>query len=619
MARVDGVTYTLMGLPIPPKGTQAAILTQAEYTETRTFFEMACGNASLLLDFYSPVTPDDLVGQSMPFSYLVVSASGASSVVVYSDIDETWTGQFGQGQANFTSSNGVSMYTITVKNAVTYATAGDQALWGTAILAAGGANNTAVQSGNGVLGRIRNSFASNGTLAGANGNFLAGDIVALAQPVTSTANATFVIGYERTSAVNYMGKPQTPYYRSVYNDTLSAVQAFISNYSSVSDAAQVLQSGMTDGANDIAGTNYSTIVKLSLRQAYGACDITIPQDTLDTDSAMIFVKDISGTGDAQVVDTLFPMFPVFYVLNPDWIGLTLEPLLQYLQTGAYNSSFFVHDLGLYPNATGPLSTSPQMPVEESGNALILAYAYANLTENKAWVTRYTPVLQKYAADYLQKSGLNQVAQLSADVPSGPLANQTNLAVKAAVALNAFGKMTGMTNYSTTGLSFANQLYNGGLGTDSNKSHFTFQYSGGSNATNFSATWGQTYNLYPDALFNLSTFPQAAFDMQSDYYPTLFPQVANTYGVPVYSTVHWARTDWAHFVGSYASNDTRTLFVNEVWSFLNQSTLLDQVPFSDRYNVSGPGRGEYFTYKARPVAGGHYALLAEQYGPSAFSS
>ncbi|MCJ1324161.1 hypothetical protein MMC10_000823 [Thelotrema lepadinum] len=607
-----------MGMPLPPKGTQAAILTQAEYTETRTFFDMQCGNASILLDFYSPVTPNDLVGQSMPFSYLVVSATGADSVVVYTDIDETWTGQFGQGQANFTTSNGLSMYTLTVKNAVTYATAGDQALWGTVVLASGNSNNTAVQSGNGVLSRIRNSFASNGTLAGANGNFLAGDIVALAQPITSTANATFIIGYDRTSAVNYMGKPQTPYYRSVYNDTLSAVQAFMTNYTSESGAAQVLQSSLTDDANDVAGTNYSTVIKLSLRQAYGACDVTIPQDTLDTDSAMVFVKDISGTGDAQVMDVLYPMFPVFYVLDPKWIGLTLEPLLQYLQSGAYNSSFFVHDLGLYPNAIGPSSSSPQMPVEESGNALILAYAYASLTGDTAWATKYTPLLQKYAADYLQKSGLNQVAQLSADVPSGPLANQTNLAIKAAVALNAFGKMTNMTSYSTAGLSFANQLYNGGLGTDANKSYFTFQYSGGANATNFSTTWVQSYNLYPDALFNLSTFPQAAFDMQSDYYPTLFPEVANTYGVPVYSSVHWARTDWAYFVGSYASNDTRTLFVDEVWSFLNMSTALDQVPFSDRYNVSGPGRGEYFTYKARPVVGGHFALLAEQYGPDSVS-
>ena len=617
MARVDGVTYTLMGMPLPPRGTQAGNLIKAEYTETHTFFEIGCGNASLLLDFFSPVAPNNLVQQSMPFSYLTVSATGASKVIVYTDIDETWTGQSGQTQANFTSSNGLSMYTLSVKNATTYALAarGDQALWGTVVLAAGNSSNADVQSANGVTSTIRDLFASSGTLASAGGNFLAGDIVALTQAISSNSNATFVIGYVRDSAINYLGQPQTHYYRSVYNDTLSAVQAFMLDYSVLSDAAQQLERSLTNDANAIGGTNYSTIIKLSLRQAYGTCDVTIPQDTLDTNSSMVFMKDISGSGAIQNVEIIYSMFPVLYVLNPDWIGLMLEPILQYLLSGEYRLPFFLHHLGLYPNALGPSANDPQFPVEESGNALILSYAYATLTGDKAWVAKYTPLLQKYAVDYLFANGLNQTAQPSSDAISGPVANQTNLALKAAVALNAFGKMTGMTNYSTVGLSFANSLYNDGLATDANKTHFTFQYStdGANTPNSANSTWIQTYNLFPDALFNLSTFPQEAFGMQSNYYPTLFSQPAHTYGVPVYSEVTWARTDWAHWVGAIASNDTRDLFVNEVYSFLNESSAFNQEPLSDRYNVTGSGPPEFYVHRARPVVGAHFALLAEEYG------
>ena len=613
-----------MGLPLAPDGAHSATLIDAEFTATHTYFELSAGNASILLDFFSPVTPKDLVRQSLPFSYLTVSATGSSNVQVYTDIDESWTAQSGNTLSNFTTSSGTLIYELSVEGAKPFDTNGDRALWGTVVLAAGNSNGTEVQAGNGVYQDLRSEFISSGSLAGGNSSYAVGDVVALAQNITSTSNATFVLGYVRTPAINFLGKSQAHYYMSQYKNTLTAVQAFINDYPNAVAESQALDTEIASAALSTAGSNYSDIVTLSVRQSYGASDVVIPADSLDTNSTFVFLKEISSDGDANTVDVIFPTFPIWYTMSPDWIQFTLEPLLQYLQSGKWTLPFFVHDLGFYPNALGFANSNDdeKQPVEECGNALILAYAYASATGDVSWVSQYTGVLQKYAADYLIKSGLNQKAQLSSDDGAGPAANQTNLAIKAAVGLNAFGQMTGMTNYSEAGLSIANQIYNDSLATDADKTHFQFQYGSTSNTSHYNNTWITTYNLFPDALFNLSTFPQAAFDMQSDWYPTRFAISANTNGIPLYLGLDWQKTDWVHFAAAVASDATRDLFINSVWAFVSENSTDNQVPFSDKWFIKSQGKdvgGAYFDFKARPVVGGHFAPLAMALGPDSISA
>ena len=637
MARVDGKTYTLLGMPITPKGAFPANLNPnlgTQYTVARTFFSMLAGNATILLDFFTPVTPNDLVKQSMPFSYLTVSASGSSNVQVYVDFDDTWSGQTGSTVSQFSSSNGYSMYELSVEGAPTYAVKDDQALWGSAVFATGNSSATGVQSGNGNMYAMRSAWATNGSLAGGNNNYQTGDVVAFASPITSTSNATFVIGYVRDEVVNYMGQPQTGYYRSVYSDTFSAVQAFINGYSNTSVAAQLTQGFVANNSISSAGTEYSTITKLATRQAYGGCDITIPKDTLDTNSTMIFVDEMSSGGGIQTTDVVYPIFPIWYVMSPQWFKYTLEPLLQYLQSGKWSLPYFVQSLGTYPNAIGTSdsssssATSQNQPVENSGNALILAYAYTNITGDTAWAQKYTPLLKKYAADYLVTNGLNQGPQLSSDVVnSGPVTNQTNLAIKSAIALNMFGKMSGNTNYSTIGQSFAKQLYTNGLATDTNKSHFTFTY-GISNATSSipapigstpSSSYVQTYDLLPDSLFNLSTFPADALTMQSNFYATQFSNSTVTPGVPRYSGANFGDTTATLWAAALASNTTRTVLVQEIQNFLNQTSGANEgVPYADRWRINGPNAGQWFQNKNRPTVGGHYAIMAHFYGPGSIT-
>lgn len=340
-ARVDGKTYNLFGVPVPGNGTQPASVVSAEYTSTHTLFTVTAGSASFKLDFFSPVSPANYVRQSLPFSYLTVSASGtnvSASVQLYSDIDDTWTGQSASTTWNYTTSGATSLYQLSVNGAATYTENNDQALWGQAVYASRPSNSSKLSTQSGPSNTVRSQFAINGTLTGQQPPWTAGGVVALAHDlgtVSTETCVTFAVGYVREEAVNYLGNARTAYYRATYSDIPAAVTHFLDDFSDAQTESQSLDTSLAGKASASAGKNYSDIVTLSTRQAYGALDLTIPNDSLNTNDTMAFVKEISSDGNVNTVDVIFPAYPIFFVMDPEYIRLLLEPVVQYLATGRW--------------------------------------------------------------------------------------------------------------------------------------------------------------------------------------------------------------------------------------------------------------------------------------------
>ena len=71
---------------------------------------MAAGPVDVTVNFLSPVEPDDLVRQSMPFSYMTVSAAandgGSHSVSLYTDISAEWVSGDDSQTVNWTTTTG---------------------------------------------------------------------------------------------------------------------------------------------------------------------------------------------------------------------------------------------------------------------------------------------------------------------------------------------------------------------------------------------------------------------------------------------------------------------------------------------------------------------------------
>ena len=178
----------------------------------------------------------------------------------------------------------------------------------------------------------------NGTLTGQQPPWTAGGVVALAHDlgtVSTGTSVTFAVGYVRQKAVNYLGNARTAYYRATYHDTPAAVTHFLDDYPAAQTESQRLDTSLAGKASAAAGTNYSDILALSTRQAYGALDLTIPNDSLDTNDTMAFLKEISSDGNVNTVDVIFPAYPIFFVMDPEYIRLLLEPVVQYLATGRW--------------------------------------------------------------------------------------------------------------------------------------------------------------------------------------------------------------------------------------------------------------------------------------------
>ncbi|KAK5116690.1 hypothetical protein LTR62_007364 [Meristemomyces frigidus] len=616
IARVNEQSYSLFGVPSLGPGVQAAVLEKAEYTATHSTFFLTAGEAFFVLDFLSPISPANLTRQSTSYSYLTVSASpngGARpKVSVYTDMDNTWIGQFStavQLSWDWKLSADTSAFSVTPQGVDDFTEVNDIAQWGTAVYCGRPTGSMPLSLAVGEVNHIRADHAANGTLEGSSWDWVANSVMAYSQDmgtVTAPINTTFAIGYLRTPALYYDYQERSTYFEAACRDEGCGCTAVLDDFAAADAEARTLDAELTSRATAAGGSKYSDIVTLSARQAFGAMDITIPSLTLDTSNVMAFVKEISSDGNVNTIDVIYPMPPMLYVMAPNYIRMLLEPNMEYLATGAWPDNFPVHDIGSnYPNATGHNDGKAEyMPAETTGDLLTLACMYASATGDNYWFSRFASLFQTYA-DYLVAHGLHAAPQMSSDDSLGVIANQTGLGIKSAIALNAYGVMSGQSNYSDLGRAWAKTIYNDQLGTDAKQTHFTCIY-GEDNS------WGLQYNLFQDALLDLQTFPTEAYAMQTKYYRSVRMKA----GLPLNSLVDWGKTDWMSFgaatamASGVANEGVRDMFVNDIHAFISNGQ--NAVPFSDKFHVQQNGSfdaGKWDQYRNRPVVGGHFALLA----------
>ena len=54
-----------------------------------------------------------------------------------------------------------------------------------------------------------------------------------------------------------------------------------------------------------------------------------------------FLKEISSDGNVSTVDVVYPASPAWVYADPAYLGLLLEPLLGYAETGGWPKAFAV--------------------------------------------------------------------------------------------------------------------------------------------------------------------------------------------------------------------------------------------------------------------------------------
>ncbi|KAI0096808.1 hypothetical protein F4776DRAFT_651374 [Hypoxylon sp. NC0597] len=356
--------------------------------------------------------------------------------------------------------------------------------------------------------------------------------------------------------------------------------------------------------------SYYAIVALSARQVMGAYVFAVPPSTPDSSDKsgdpvepLMFQKEISSNGNMNTVDVIYPASPFFLYANPALLKYVMQPLLELQEGNFYPNTYSIHDIGAqFPFAIGHVDGSDEhMPVENSGNFILMAYAYYKFTGDTAWLKSHYDLLAQFA-QYLIDFSLVPASQLSTDDFAGKLANQTNLAIKGIVGLQAMsavarvaGKNDDAAKFSSKATSFYDQWED--LAIDPSGKHTLFAYQ-------WRSSWGLLYNIYFDKLLNMGLVNPKVYEMQSAWYP----QVSQTFGVPLDNRHHYTKSDWEIWTAATCSPTTRRLFINAVAYWLNETST--DLPFTDLYEVVGVGEYplDIGHFSARPVVGGHFALL-----------
>ncbi|KAF8581797.1 DUF1793-domain-containing protein [Ramaria rubella] len=638
--RVDGTAYNFLGDPTLNAGVLKATQTSFKYTSTQSAFVLSAGPVDITANFLSPVEPTDLVKQSLPFSYLALTVQATDgkshSVQVYTDISAEWVSGDNSLTADWstTTTAGIITHQVQLENQEVFGEVGDHTQYGAAYYSIESSSTTTFQSGQDIV--VRGTFTSNGKLPNTQDTgfrAISDDwpVFGLARDlgnVTSAATSpvVFSVGHVRDPAIEYIiagGALQnrSSYFFTQHGSATAAVchtdvssgqmltrldgqiAAFLPDYANALASANMLDAKISKDASAIS-TDYEAIVALSVRQALGACELTVGRDAtgkINPDDIMYFLKEISSDGNVNTVDVIFPAWPVFLYLNPVLGKYLLEPLFQYQASGQYPNQWSIHDMGAsYPKALGHNDGGDEaMPVEESGNMLIMTLSYTQKTNDTSLLTTYSRLLNQWT-QFLINDSLIPANQLSTDDFAGTLANQTNLAIKGTVGIKAMSLIEGIlgntataANYSSIATSFAPQIEGFATATSGGLKHFELSYGNAS-------SWGLTYNMMADKLLGTGVFAQSVFEQQDAWYQT----VTQEFGIPLDTRHTYTKSDWQIWTAAIATDTTtRDLFVSRVNKYI--ASGVNSVPFSDWYETTN---AEVQGFQARPVAGGHLALL-----------
>ncbi|RAH45891.1 glutaminase GtaA [Aspergillus brunneoviolaceus CBS 621.78] len=612
MVRVDGTTYTWMGLP----GTTTVNQTSYVYTSTRSIFTMnVADKVQMNITFLSPITPNDLKRQSLIFSYVDVeieSLDGTShDVQIYADISAEWTSGDRTATATWdygTTSNNVAYHKVSRQTQLAFSETSDQADWGEWYWATDENESMTYQSGIDV--DVRGAFSANGTL----GNFQDANYRAISTnwpvfafshdlgSVDSSVGVLFSIGLAQTDAMQYNGTdkgyaPLPSLWTSYFSDGVEALDFFHNDYGASSSLSTELDDKIAADSLAAAGQDYLTITSLTVRQAFGATQLcgTVADPYL-------FMKEISSDGNINTVDVIFPAHPIFLYTNPELLDLLLKPLYEFQESGKYPNSYAMHDIGSnYPNATGHADGKDEaMPLEECGNMVIMSLAYAQRAGNTSYLQAHYEMLNVWTS-YLIEDALYPSNQISTDDFAGSLANQTNLALKGIIGIEAMATISKQTahssdasNYTTISHRYIRQWEKIGIAHNAHPAHTTLSY--GANNSH-----GLLYNLYADRELGLDLVPKSVYEMQSAFYPT----VQNKYGVPLDTRHTYTKGDWELFAAAVASTSTRDMFIQLLANWINVTPT--NRALTDLYDTT-TGNYPSITFIARPVVGGAFALL-----------
>lgn len=574
--------------------------TKVEVKATQTVYQFDCGGLTVDITFTSPLIMNDLDLLSRPVSYISFKARsndgkshdtqiyfGASSnlaVNIPSQLVEAQ--QSSIGKLNLLKVGTIEQPVLKKK--------GDDLRidWGYLYVAAPSTQKT-IQSIT-PLDKSANVFAAAPAFKTVKGKQLMLNTILPLGKVGATPKETFLmLAYDDLYSVQYFQKNLKPWWKDKDATTIeNQLVRSVDNYKTILAKCDSANYRVYKDALKAGGEEYAKLCVLAYQQSIAAHKLVKgPQNEI-----LFLSKENYSNGSINTVDITYPSAPLFLAYNPELLKGMLNGIFYYSESGQWKKPFAAHDLGTYPLANGQ-TYGEDMPVEESGNMIILTAAIAKAEGSAEYAKKHWPVLTTWA-EYLSKEGFDPANQLCTDDFAGHLARNANLSVKAIVALRCYSMLADMLGDKASAEKYKTM-------TDGMvKNWMAMADAGDHYALTFDNkdTWSQKYNLVWDKILKLDLFPEEVYKKEVNYYLTK----QNEYGLPLDSRKTYTKSDWIMWTATLAkSNDEFKSFVKPVYKFAHQS--VSRVPLSDWYETTN---GKMVGFQARSVVGGFFIKVLD---------
>lgn len=556
-------------------GSTVAVQNSVDVQATQTHYLFTCGPVDMKLTFTSPLLLDRLDLVSRPVNYISYNVSSNDGAAHDVSIRFIATGAWATHMPfqKVTMENGEH-------NGLVYLKAGTEE------------QNILGRKGDSVCidwGYFYLCSEKEGTSSQIDGGAMILDR-ALGDGVKACAGK-IMVGYDDIFSVRYFGENLRPYWNKDGNSSImDQFSAANDQYASLMKDCEKFDCALMADATEAGGRKYAELCALAYRQAIAAHKLVeAPNGDL-----LWLSKENNSNGSIGTVDVTYPSAPLFLLYNPELAKGLLNHIFYYSESGKWTKPFPAHDVGTYPIAEGQ-TYGGDMPVEEAGNALTLTAAICHYQNDYGYAEQHWETLSVWA-EYLSRFGLDPENQLCTDDFAGRSAHNTNLSIKAILALASYGRMAEKLGHGDIAVKYtdmAKEMASQWIEMADDGDHYrrTFDKSG---------TWSQKYNLVWDKLLGLGIFPEDVARKEIAFYPS----VENEYGLPLDERMAYTKTDWIVWTATMAeSQEDFEHFVDYIYKFQCETTT--RIPMSDWVWTD---KATHAGFKARSVVGGYFIKM-----------